>query len=128
MAYPDLDEARRLHGALHALFLHAANVDDAQELRRVENLCAQAVSAVSDEYCRQEMAIVAGYAAEIYSQGNSRKYESESLSGGEFLRLQVLKALDSFHSRIYSLEAMRRAAEAQISLSARDEPRTPSRS
>jgi len=128
MTYPDLNEARSHHGALHALFLRAIDLSNIQELRKVENLCAQAASAVSDEYCRQEMAIVAGYAAELFSQGAARKYESESLSGNEFLRLQILKALDSFHSRLYSLEAMRRAVEAQLSFSAPGEPRSPNRS
>ena len=126
MSYPDIDEARRQHGALQRLFVRSAGVADAQLLRTVEQLCAQAAVAVSDEYCRQEIAIVAGYAAEFFAQGAAAKYESESLSGNEFLRLQILKALDSFHSRLYSLEAMRRAVEAQ--LTGRAEPRSPSRS
>jgi hypothetical protein len=126
MSYPDIDEARRQHGALQRLFLRAPELSDAQMLRTVEQLCAQAAAAVRDEYCRQEIAIVAGYAAELFAQGAGARYESESLSGNEFLRLQILKALDSFHSRLYSLEAMRRAVEAQ--LSARGEPRWPSRS
>jgi hypothetical protein len=126
MGYPDIDEARRQHGALHRLFMRAVDVSDAQMLRMVEQLCAQAAAAVSDEYCRQEIAIVAGYAAELFALGAAMRYESESLSGHEFLRLQILKALDSFHSRLYSLEAMRRAVEVQ--LSARGEPRSPSRS
>jgi hypothetical protein len=128
MGYPDLDEARRHHSALHTLFLRAIDLSDIQQLRRIDDLCAQAAVAVRDEHCRQEMAIVAGYATELFSQGTARKYESESLSGNEFLRLQILKALDSFHSRLYSLEAMRRSVESQISFSARAEPRSPNRS
>ena len=114
MSYPDIDEARRQHGALQRLFVRAPDVSDAQMLRKVEQLCAQAGAAVRDEYCRQEIAIVAGYAAELFAQGASARYESESMSGAEFLRLQILKALDSFHSRLYSIEAIRRAGEREL--------------
>jgi len=128
MGYPDLDDARRHHGALRTFFLRSFDVGDVQQLRKLESLCAQAAAAVSDDCCRQEMVIVVGYATELFSQRTARKYESESLSGNEFLRLQILKALDSFHSRLYSLEAVRRSIESQISFNAQAEPRSPNRS
>ena len=55
---------------------------------------------------------MAGYAAELLSEQGHHKYESQSLSGTEFLRLQIIKALDSFHSRLFSLESMRREKRA----------------
>jgi hypothetical protein len=60
------------------------------------------------------MGIVGDYAAEIFSRREHRKWESESLPGAEFLRLQILKALDSYHSRLYSIEAIRRAGERRL--------------
>ena len=110
MSYPDLDEARRHHTALRNLFLHDVELATRAPLRSVESLCRAAAAAVDDPYCREEMGIVADYAAELFSQRHHRKYESESLPGGEFLRVQILKALDSYASRLHSLEAVRRAA------------------
>ena len=106
----NLDEARQQHTALREIFYRPDRLLDAQLVRRVEALCRRASAAVDDAYCQQEMRLVAGYATELFSQQGHQKYESQSLSGAEFLRLQIVKALDSFHSRLFSLEAMRRAA------------------
>ena len=116
MVYPDIDEARTHHGALKQVFAHhrADWSAGAEELKRVEQLCREAAAAVSDPQCREEMGIVGDYAAELFARGEHRKWESESMSGAEFLRLQILKALDSFHSRLYSIEAIRRAGERQL--------------
>jgi hypothetical protein len=113
MSYPDLDEARRHLNALRALFLRDPEASGRTSLRQVEALCRSAASAVDDPYCREEMGIVGDYAAELFSQKVHRKYESESLNGAEFLRRQILKSLDAYASRLYSLEAVRRAAESQ---------------
>jgi hypothetical protein len=116
VSYPDIEEARARHSALKELFaFHRADwAQRADELRRVEQLCREAAAAINDPHCREEMGIVGDYAAEIFARGEHRKWESESMSGAEFLRLQILKALDSFHSRLYSIEAIRRAGERRL--------------
>jgi hypothetical protein len=118
MAYPDIEQGRDYHAALKSIFaFHRTDWAERLEvLRVVEDLCRQAAAAVDDAACREEMGIVADYAAEIFSRGEHRKWESESMSGAEFLRLQILKALDSFHSRLYSIEAIRRAGERQAAM------------
>jgi hypothetical protein len=113
MSYPDLDEARRHYTALRDVFLRDSESSGRTSLRTVETLCRAAASAVDDPYCREEIGIVADYAAELFSQRNHRKYESESLNGAEFLRRQILKSLDAYASRLHSLEAVRRAAASQ---------------
>src|SRR5262245_44745038 len=116
MSYPDIDEARRRHAALKDVFSqHRGDwAVGAEELHRVESLCREAAAAINDPQCREEMGIVGDYAAELFARGEHRKWESESMSGAEFLRLQILKALDTFHSRLYSIEAIRRAGERQL--------------
>jgi hypothetical protein len=116
MSYPDIDEARVRHAALKEIFANHRGdwTQGADELRRVEQLCREAAAAVNDPQSREEMGIVGDYAAEIFARGEHRKWESESMSGAEFLRLQILKALDSFHSRLYSIEAIRRAGERRL--------------
>jgi hypothetical protein len=116
MSYADIDEARLRHAALKEIFAYHRGdwAQGVEELRRVEQLCREAAAAVNDPHCREEMGIVGDYAAEIFTRCEHRKWESESLPGAEFLRLQILKALDSFHSRLYSIEAIRRAGERQF--------------
>ena len=116
MSYPDIEEARARHSALKELFaFHRADwAQRADELRRVEQLCREAAAAINDPHCREEMGIVGDYAAEIFARGEHRKWESESMSGAEFLRLQILTALDSCHSRLYSIEAIRSAGERRL--------------
>jgi hypothetical protein len=116
MSYPDIDEARRSHAALKDVFAyHRADwTARGDELRHVETLCREAAAAIGDAQCREEMGIVGDYAAELFARGEHRKWASESMSGAEFLRLQILKALDTFHSRLYSIEAIRRAGERQL--------------
>jgi len=113
MPYPDLDEARRHYTALREVFLRDSESSGRTSLRTVETLCRAAASAVDDPYCREEIGIVADFAAELFSHRSHRKYESESLPGSEFLRRQILKSLDAYASRLHSLEAVRRAAAAQ---------------
>jgi hypothetical protein len=116
MSYPDIEEARRSHVALKQMFAqHRGDWSlGPDELRRVEELCREAAAAINDAQCGEEMGIVGDYAAELFSCGEHRKWASESMSGAEFLRLQILKALDSFHSRLYSIEAIRRAGDQQL--------------
>ena len=116
MSYPDIDEARLRHASLKEVFAcHRADWSArGEELRRIEELCREAAAAIGDAQCREEMGIVGDYAAELFARGEHRKWESESMSGAEFLRLQILKALDTFHSRLYSIEAIRRAGDRQL--------------
>jgi hypothetical protein len=110
MSYPDLDEARRHYAALKDIFAGLAGAQaDSDALRRVEEHCWAATVAVDDARCREEIGIVGDYAAGIFSSRKRRIWEHSPVTGAEFLRLQILKTLDSFNSRIHSIEALRRA-------------------
>jgi hypothetical protein len=111
MELHDIDAARRHHKALKQFFVsHTGAAVDLRALRRVLTLCDAAGSAVQDDYCREKLRLIADYAAEMLGRGDHSKWGQGSLSGVEFLRQQVLNALDLFASRLYSLEALRRAA------------------
>jgi hypothetical protein len=105
----DVGEARRLHAALREIFLHRESgaAPDFRALRRVLVLCEAATRAVDDAYCREKLRLVAEYAAEMLSQASHAKWGRDSASGAEFLRQQVLNALELFASRLYSLETLR---------------------
>lgn len=99
--YPDIDEARNLHAGLKALVdRHVGDAPDYRALRRTLDLCRRAVDAVDDRYCRDKVRLVEDFAAELFSHAGSR---------ADFLKREILAALELFHSRLYSLEILRRA-------------------
>jgi signal transduction protein with GAF and PtsI domain len=107
--YPDIDEARAQHGLLKQIVdRHAGAAADYRALRRVLELCRRAAAAVDDRYCRDKLRVIEDFAAEMFSHSEHRKWDRESMSGEQFLKQQILGALELFHSRLYSLEAGRR--------------------
>ena len=109
MSYPDLEKARESHGALREIFIHhPGGWPDRDALHRVEKLAWQAMTAVKDPECQEKMGIVEHYAASLYSEAEHHKWRMSSLPGADFLRLQILRALVAFHSRLFAIEAARR--------------------
>ncbi len=110
----DLAEARQLHAALREFFArYTGAAPDFRALRRVLALCQAASAAVDDAYCREKLRLVSEYAAEMLSQPNHAKWGRDSAAGAEFLRQQVLNALELYASRLYSLRALRGATAAE---------------
>jgi len=117
MEATDVAEARRLCAVLRELFArHAGGTPDFRALRRVLALCQAACDALDDAYCREKLRLVGEYAAELLSQRDHAKWGRDCASGVEFLRQQVLNALELYASRLYSLEALRasRADEEKL--------------
>jgi len=110
MANTDLETARQHHQSLKQFFVsHSGKAADLRALRGVLTLC-EAAGAIDDDYCRKKLRLVSEYAAEILSHRDHARWGRDAVSGAEFLRQQVLNALELFASRLYSLDALRRAA------------------
>jgi hypothetical protein len=99
--YPDIDEARVQHAALKEIVERHVGATDWRALRRVLELCRHAAATVEDRYCRDKLRLVEDCCAEMFSHGESRV---------PLLKQRILDALELFASRLYSLEALRRAA------------------
>lgn len=109
MSYADLEKARQCHAALREIFIHhPGGWADKEALFKVEKLAWQAMTVVKDPECQEKMGIVEHYAAALYSEAEHHKWRMASLPGADFLRLQILRALVAFHSRLFALEAARR--------------------
>ena len=109
MSYADLEKARECHGALREIFIHhPGGWPDRDALQRVEKLAWQAMTLLKDAECQEKMGIVEHYAAALYSEAEHHKWRMASLPGADFLRLQILRALVAFHSRLFAIEAARR--------------------
>jgi hypothetical protein len=108
--YCDIDEARAQHAALKAtvercMGTMSGAASDYRMLRRVLELCRRAAAAVDDRYCREKLRLVEDFSAEMLSHGEQR---------AQFLRQQILNALELFYSRLYTLESLRRARSVQV--------------
>jgi hypothetical protein len=111
MIYPDLERARECHTALRDIFIHhPGGWADREALFKVEKLAWQAITLIQDAECQEKMGIVERYAAALYSEAEHHKWRMGSLPGADFLRLQILRALVGFHSRLPALEAARHNA------------------
>ena len=100
--FSDIDEARAQHAALKLIVeRHPGAASDYRSLRRVLDLCRRAAEVIDDRYCRDKLRLVEDFSAEMFSHGENR---------AQFLRQQILNALELFHSRLYSLETARRRA------------------
>ena len=108
MTTSNMAEARWLHASLRDFFArHVGESPDFRALARVLGLCEAAAHAVDDAYCREKLRIISEYAAEMLSQRDHSKWGRDSTSGVEFLRQQILNALELYASRLYSLDALR---------------------
>ena len=103
--FHDLEHARLHLAALKELFLQR-KVDDPRTLRRVSALCNAAHAVLNDPYCSMKISAMAECAALWWSK---RRRDRPEL----YLE-QLLDLLDLLHSRIYAVEAIRRASEASI--------------
>jgi hypothetical protein len=109
--YPDIDEARAHHDLLKQIVdRHAGAATDYRALRRVLDLCRRAAAAVDDRYCRDKLRLIEDFAAEMFSHSEHGRWDRDSVSGAQFLKQQILDALELFNSRLYSLETGRRKA------------------
>ena len=107
-------EARWLHAALSDFFArHHGALPDFRGLARVLGLCESAARAVDDAYCGEKLRITAEYAAEMLSKRDHSRWGRDSTSGVEFLRQQILNALELYASRLYSLDALRASHAAK---------------
>ena len=117
----DLDEARAHQVSLRQIVdRHTGAGSDFRALRRVLDLCRRAADAIDDRYCREKLRLVEDFAAEMFAHSEHDKWQRESISGADFLKQQIVGALELFSSRLYSIEMLRRSS-ARASL-ARIEP------
>ncbi len=106
--YKDLGEVRAHYAALRDLI--AANPgggEDAATLGNVSVLCEAAIAALEDPECRQRLRLVDQYAADLFSSGEHRKWDRARMTGADYLRLQILIALEGVNTRLFFLSAMR---------------------
>lgn len=108
MFYKDIKQVRDCYAALRELVIHnPGGWDDAGSREKVERLCAAGIAALDDEECRGRLRAVQAQAAELYSSDGHRKWVRPSMSGADYLRLQILIALEALNTRLFLLDTQR---------------------
>jgi hypothetical protein len=103
--FHDLEHARLHLAALKELFLHG-NTSDARVLSRITALCSAAHTVLNDPYCSMKIAAMAERAAVWFSARRSER--------SELYLDQLMDLLDLLQSRIYAIEAIRRASGTSL--------------
>ena len=107
----DIRLVREHYAAIRDLITqNAGGWNDAATRARVRVLCASANAALEDFECRQRFRSIERHAGELYSADQHRKWDRRHMSGAEYLRLQILIALETVNTRLFSLDTLRERA------------------
>jgi hypothetical protein len=108
MSDRDLREVRETYKRLRELVIqNPGGWDDFISRARVEALCSAGIAALADPECHNRLRAVQEQAAELYSRGAHRAWERSNMSGADYLRLQILIALESVNTRLFFIDAVR---------------------
>jgi hypothetical protein len=73
-------------------------------LETLRDLSRKAAAAVHDVDCNSLLLAVDAHGADLFSESRHLKWAQTSVSGADFLRLKILRALDAFHARLLELQ------------------------
>jgi hypothetical protein len=111
VANTDLKQVREYYATLRELVIHnSGGWDDVDSRTRVERLCAAAMAAIDDAECRERLRAVRNQAAELFSREGHLKWARKNMSGADYLRLQMLIALEALNTRLFFLDTLRNRA------------------
>jgi hypothetical protein len=106
--YKDIRQVREHYAALRDFVIrNPGGRDDIACRAKVADLCQAGIAALDDAECRERLRAVERQAAELYSKSEHEKWVRKSMSGADYLRLQILIALEAVNTRLFFLGAMR---------------------
>ena len=108
MAYTDLNEVRECYARLRELVIHnAGGWEDVESRSKVDRLCEAGIVALVDEECRERLRTVRTQARELFSREGHLKWGRRNMSGADYLRLQILIALEAVNTRLVFIDTVR---------------------
>lgn len=106
--YKDLTLVREHYVALRDLIVqNAGGREDLPARSKVQVLCEAAIAALDDPECRQRLRTAERHAEALFSLEEHRKWDRSHMAGADYLRLQILIALEGVNTRLFFLEALR---------------------
>jgi hypothetical protein len=104
----DIRKVREHYSTLRELVIqHPGGWDDADALAKVRRLCGAGIAALDDPECHEKLRAVETQAAELFSREGHRKWQRKNMSGADYLRLQILIALEALNTRLFFLQTQR---------------------
>jgi hypothetical protein len=104
----DIREVRKHYSTLRDLVIqNPGGWDDVDSRAKVERECAGASAALADPECHERLRAVQAQAAELYSSEGHAKWARRNMSGADYLRLQILIALEAINTRLFFIDAVR---------------------
>lgn len=111
MAHTDLNEVRGYYATLRELVIqNPGGWDDVESRNRVERLCAAGIAALDDPECRERLRTVRSQAADLFSREGHQKWARKNMPGADYLRLQMLIALEAVNTRLFFIDTLRNRA------------------
>jgi len=108
VAYTDLNQVRECYARLRELVIHnAGGWEDVDSRAKVERLCEAAMEALDDSECRARLRAVRTQAGELFSRDGHLKWSRRNMSGADYLRLQILIALEAVNTRLFFIDTLR---------------------
>jgi hypothetical protein len=107
----DLKEVREYYASLRELVIHnSGGWDDVDSRTKVERLCSAGIAAIDDPECRERLRAVRSQAADLFSRNGHQRWARKSMSGADYLRLQMLIALEALNTRLFVIDTLRNRA------------------
>jgi hypothetical protein len=111
----DVQEVRQRYGQLRDIVIqNPGGWDDVASRARIVKLCAEAKAAIDDAECRERLTWVEKQSADLYSEDEHRKWGRKSMSGADYLRLQLLISLEALNTRLFFLQTLRNRAQTVL--------------
>ena len=108
MAYTDLNQVRDCYARLREVVIHnPGGWEDVDSRAKVERLCEAATLALDDSECRERLRTVRTQAGELFSREGHQKWKRHNMSGADYLRLQILIALEAVNTRLFFIDTLR---------------------
>ena len=108
MSYRDLLEVRNCYAALRELVIQKdGGWNDVDSQSRAELLCNAGIAALDDAECHGRLRAIHAQTGELFSRFEHLKFARKSMSGSDFLRLQILISLEALNTRLFYLETQR---------------------
>ena len=114
MANIDIKEVRDCYATLRELVIHnTGGWDDAESRRKVERLCSTAIAVLNDAECQERLRTVKIQAEDLFSREGHVKWARKNMTGADYLRLQMLIALEALNTRLFFIDTLRSRAAVQ---------------
>ena len=104
----DLQHVRGCYKALRDLVIqNSGGREDETTRSRLTRLCDAGIAELDDAECRERLRTVKAQAAELFLSDAHLKWARRTMSGADYLRLQILIALEALNTRLFLIDALR---------------------